>query len=62
MDAQQAAPSVSGSDPFYGYTLLLLHGTEPDFAWERFVAAVGVLVERLGHHHDVIAALPVNPT
>jgi hypothetical protein len=27
MDAQQAAPSVSGGDPFYGYTLLLLHGS-----------------------------------
>jgi predicted ATP-grasp superfamily ATP-dependent carboligase len=31
-----------------GEPFLLLHGTEPDFAWERFVAAVGVLVERLG--------------
>ena len=31
-----------------GAPFLLLHGTEPDFAWERFVAAVGVLVERLG--------------
>ncbi len=31
-----------------GRTFLLLHGTEPDFAWERFVAAVGVLVQRLG--------------
>ena len=27
---------------------LLLHGAEPDYAWERFVAAVGALVERLG--------------
>ncbi len=31
-----------------GEPFLLLHGTEPDFAWERFVAAIGVLVERLG--------------
>ena len=31
-----------------GEPFLLLHGAEPDFAWERFVAAVGVLVERLG--------------
>jgi hypothetical protein len=31
-----------------GEPFLLLHGSEPDFAWERFVAAIGVLVERLG--------------
>ncbi|MGY1848981.1 MULTISPECIES: proteasome assembly chaperone family protein [unclassified Blastococcus] len=31
-----------------GETFLLLHGAEPDYAWERFVAAVGMLVERLG--------------
>ncbi|TFV56769.1 PAC2 family protein [Geodermatophilus sp. DF01-2] len=31
-----------------GEPFLLLHGVEPDFAWERFVAAVGGLVERLG--------------
>ena len=31
-----------------GEPFLLLHGVEPDFAWERFVAAVGWLVERLG--------------
>ncbi|RBY82956.1 PAC2 family protein [Geodermatophilus sp. TF02-6] len=31
-----------------GEPFLLLHGAEPDFAWERFVAAVGGLVERLG--------------
>ena len=31
-----------------GEPFLLLHGTEPDFAWERFVAAVGELVQRLG--------------
>ncbi|MGY1591446.1 proteasome assembly chaperone family protein [Geodermatophilus sp. SYSU D00708] len=31
-----------------GEPFLLLHGAEPDFAWERFVAAVGWLVERLG--------------
>ena len=32
-----------GGEPF-----LLLHGVEPDHAWERFVAAVLQLVERLG--------------
>jgi predicted ATP-grasp superfamily ATP-dependent carboligase len=31
-----------------GEPFLLLHGTEPDYGWERFVAAVGQLVERLG--------------
>ncbi|HLM07674.1 MAG TPA: PAC2 family protein [Blastococcus sp.] len=31
-----------------GTPFLLLHGAEPDYAWERFVAAVGQLVERLG--------------
>jgi hypothetical protein len=31
-----------------GTPFLLLHGTEPDYAWERFVAAVAQLVERLG--------------
>ncbi|MGY1814452.1 proteasome assembly chaperone family protein [Blastococcus sp. SYSU D00820] len=31
-----------------GEPFLLLHGSEPDFAWERFVAAVGSLIERLG--------------
>jgi predicted ATP-grasp superfamily ATP-dependent carboligase len=31
-----------------GKPFLLLHGVEPDFAWERFVAAVLQLVERLG--------------
>jgi predicted ATP-grasp superfamily ATP-dependent carboligase len=31
-----------------GETFLLLHGAEPDYAWERFVAAVAGLVERLG--------------
>jgi hypothetical protein len=31
-----------------GKPFLLLHGAEPDYAWERFVAAVGGLVERLG--------------
>ena len=31
-----------------GVPFLLLHGTEPDYAWERFVAAVGQLVARLG--------------
>jgi predicted ATP-grasp superfamily ATP-dependent carboligase len=31
-----------------GHPFLLLHGVEPDYQWERFVAAVGMLVERLG--------------
>jgi predicted ATP-grasp superfamily ATP-dependent carboligase len=31
-----------------GAPFLLLHGAEPDYAWERFVAAVAQLVERLG--------------
>jgi hypothetical protein len=31
-----------------GTAFLLLAGPEPDFQWERFVAAVGQLVERLG--------------
>jgi len=31
-----------------GEPFLLLHGAEPDFAWETFVAAVAGLVERLG--------------
>ena len=31
-----------------GLPFLLLHGSEPDYAWERFVAAVAQLVERLG--------------
>jgi predicted ATP-grasp superfamily ATP-dependent carboligase len=31
-----------------GTPFLLLHGTEPDFAWERFAAAVLQLVERFG--------------
>ncbi len=45
-----AAPEITlyaveddGGTPF-----LLLHGTEPDFAWERFAAAVLGLVEQLG--------------
>jgi predicted ATP-grasp superfamily ATP-dependent carboligase len=31
-----------------GVPFLLLHGAEPDYAWERFVAAVAQLVEKLG--------------
>jgi predicted ATP-grasp superfamily ATP-dependent carboligase len=31
-----------------GTTFLLLHGAEPDYAWERFAGAVAQLVERLG--------------
>jgi predicted ATP-grasp superfamily ATP-dependent carboligase len=42
-----------------GAEFLLLHGTEPDFAWERFVAAVAGLVERLGV--TTVAALQAIP-
>jgi len=31
-----------------GTPFLLLHGAEPDYAWERFIAAVVQLVEQLG--------------
>ncbi len=31
-----------------GTPFLLLHGAEPDFAWERFIASVQQLVDRLG--------------
>ncbi len=31
-----------------GVPFLLLHGVEPDYRWERFVAAVADVVERLG--------------
>jgi predicted ATP-grasp superfamily ATP-dependent carboligase len=31
-----------------GEPFLLLHGAEPDYAWERFIAAVLQLIERLG--------------
>ncbi|MGY1709696.1 proteasome assembly chaperone family protein [Geodermatophilus sp. SYSU D00758] len=31
-----------------GETFLLLHGAEPDFAWEAFAAAVAAAVQRLG--------------
>jgi predicted ATP-grasp superfamily ATP-dependent carboligase len=31
-----------------GEPFLLLHGVEPDYAWERFIAAVLQLIERLG--------------
>ncbi len=31
-----------------GRPFLLLHGTEPDYAWERFAAAVQQLVDRFG--------------
>ena len=31
-----------------GRPFLLLHGAEPDYAWERFVAAVAGLAEKLG--------------
>jgi predicted ATP-grasp superfamily ATP-dependent carboligase len=45
-----AAPelAVHAVEDDSGETFLLLHGAEPDYAWERFVAAVGSLVDRLG--------------
>jgi predicted ATP-grasp superfamily ATP-dependent carboligase len=43
-----------------GEPFLLLHGAEPDYAWERFVAAVSVLVERLGVTSVVaLSAIPM---
>jgi predicted ATP-grasp superfamily ATP-dependent carboligase len=43
-----------------GEPFLLLHGAEPDYAWERFVAAVIVLVERLGVTSVVaLSAIPM---
>src|SRR4051794_31899010 len=45
-----AAPQISlyALEDDAGVPFLLLHGTEPDYAWERFVAAVSQLIERLG--------------
>jgi len=45
-----AAPEITlyAMEDDAGEPFLLLHGNEPDFAWERFIAAVGFLVERLG--------------
>ena len=45
-----AAPEIAlyALEDDAGVPFLLLHGAEPDYAWERFVAAVGQLVERLG--------------
>jgi predicted ATP-grasp superfamily ATP-dependent carboligase len=45
-----AAPEISlyAVEDDAGEPFLLLHGAEPDYAWERFVAAVAGLVERLG--------------
>jgi predicted ATP-grasp superfamily ATP-dependent carboligase len=45
-----AAPEIAlhALEDDAGSPFLLLHGVEPDFAWERFVAAVADLVERLG--------------
>ena len=45
-----AAPEIAlyALEDDAGVPFLLLHGTEPDYAWERFVAAVAQLVERLG--------------
>jgi predicted ATP-grasp superfamily ATP-dependent carboligase len=45
-----AAPEIAlyAVEDDAGVPFLLLHGTEPDYAWERFVAAVMQLVERLG--------------
>jgi predicted ATP-grasp superfamily ATP-dependent carboligase len=45
-----AAPEIAlyALEDDAGTSFLLLHGTEPDYAWERFVAAVAQLIERLG--------------
>src|SRR4051812_25887877 len=45
-----AAPEIAlyAVEDDAGQPFLLLHGVEPDYAWERFIAAVGMLVERLG--------------
>jgi predicted ATP-grasp superfamily ATP-dependent carboligase len=45
-----AAPEIAlyALEDDAGVPFLLLHGTEPDYAWERFVKAVAQLVERLG--------------
>jgi predicted ATP-grasp superfamily ATP-dependent carboligase len=45
-----AAPEIAlhALEDDAGEPFLLLHGAEPDYAWERFVAAVAQLVERLG--------------
>ena len=45
-----AAPEIAlyAVEDDAGEPFLLLHGAEPDYAWERFVAAVAQLVERLG--------------
>ena len=45
-----AAPEIAlyALEDDAGVPFLLLHGAEPDYAWERFVAAVVQLVDRLG--------------
>ena len=45
-----AAPAIDlyALEDDAGEPFLLLHGAEPDYAWERFIAAVLGLVERLG--------------
>src|SRR3954469_25380497 len=45
-----AAPEIAlyALEDDAGAPFLLLHGAEPDYAWERFVAAVAQLIERLG--------------
>ena len=45
-----AAPEIAlyALEDDAGVPFLLLHGAEPDYAWERFVAAVAQLIERLG--------------
>ena len=45
-----AAPEIAlyALEDDAGEPFLLLHGAEPDYAWERFVAAVAHLVDRLG--------------
>jgi predicted ATP-grasp superfamily ATP-dependent carboligase len=45
-----AAPEIAlyAVEDDAGVPFLLLHGAEPDYAWERFVTAVAQLIERLG--------------
>ena len=45
-----AAPEIAlyALEDDAGLPFLLLHGAEPDYAWERFATAVAQLVERLG--------------
>jgi predicted ATP-grasp superfamily ATP-dependent carboligase len=56
-----AAPEINlyALEDDAGSPFLLLHGAEPDYAWQRFVTAVGQLVERL--HVTSVVALQAIP-